>query len=168
MTQIRSRVVALQADGLLLRRLMLSLILGALLGALFARFSDLAALSALLTPKRRASLWLCLLRGALFPCLLAAAVSFRLGRLLGPLFAAKGLAASWLLCAAVSLGEPWLSAVLPPFLFETVLPLPLLLFVGAVWAGESEQERPALWLLVPLLLAALTGGLLSTLSFAIL
>ena len=167
MAPIRSCVVELRADRLLLRRYLLCLILGALLGALFARLTDPASVFGSAAVPRRETLWVGWLRGALLPCLLAAAAALRLHALFPTLFFAKGAAVAWLLCDAVPLGPLWLRQTLPAVLFETVLPLPLLLTVSAIWAGAKDEERPALWLLAPLLLASLAGALLHALYGAI-
>lgn len=153
MTQFK-RLLARQPYLLSDQRLMLcALILGSLAGALWASLAP-APVSAPDATAPAGSLLLIWLRCALFPCLLAGSMVFGNGSGIPVLFFLKGAFTAFTICAyAVQL--PKLAGLLPTLLLETVLPLPWLLWLGAVWYRQAKLGQARLLLLIPALLLSL-------------
>ena len=164
MVQFRNRIRLLPESRRWTQRILFSLLLGSLLGALWARMQP--GLTAL-DPEAlgRVSPVRGFLRNALFPCLLAAALILRGRFLFCLLFFLKGVGVSFLLCASAAAGDDWLSAVLPTLILDTLLPLPLLLRMGAVWGEQAETGEASLWLLFPALLVGFLSALLRAALF---
>ena len=144
------------------------LLLGALFGTLLAKLSFLSPSDFLLPSSVSFSdapvpgKWF---HFALFPTLLLAASILR-SRWLGYLFVfGKGLLCSYLLSVSCYIGFDAFRQAALSFFFQTLLPLPMLLYVFTVWLEELRGPRIDFWLLLPCYLSGLIGILLEHLLF---
>ena len=134
--------------------LLLALLLGSLAGALSVRlflslrFPTLPA-GIVLQPAEAAPIRRWLL-GSLLPLLMTGALLLRGSALFPVLFFLHGFGGAYYLslCSALL---PGAADALLGFCFQTALPLPGLLYVGARWMEDPEDPGPCLWLLPPLL-----------------
>ena len=143
----------------------LCLLTGSIAGALSAALGQAEVSGATAASIRQVSdlqLWL---RSALFPLLMAAALIWKSGFLLRLLFMLKGAVIALTVCAFSASGAAALAALFPILLFEAVLPLPMLLAVGAAWLEQTETGKTELWLLIPLLALIFLLILLETILF---
>lgn len=105
------------------------------------------------------------LRVFIFPSLMAAAMILRARRLFWVLFFSKGFSAAYALCVAAAVGGETLKSFLPGLFLETLLPLPAMFLLGAVWYRDAKIGRCDLRPLLPALLPTAVGLLLERLTF---
>ena len=87
------------------------------------------------------TLFLRLQRVTLLSSLMTAAFLFYNSHILYLLFWSKGFFVGYTLCTCASSGLNLLKSILPEFIFETLLPLPAVLLLGAVWLGDIKAKR---------------------------
>lgn len=142
------------------------LLLGTLLGAVLAKLT-ISALpaSAILSAAdtSRTPIWGRWFHFALFPTLMLAASLLRSRLLCFLLMLLKGAAVSCLLCVSYSIGFQAIREVCFSVLFQTLFPLPILLYIFSVWLQEIQSKRFDFWLLLPGYLVGLIGILLESL-----
>ena len=133
-------------------KLSLFLLLGSLFGALCAKWviqSENVPLAALSPDTwEPCSLVRSLLRSAVFPSLMSAALVLRSRGVFSLLFLAKGFFFSYLLCVLTISGSEVGHPFFMRLLTETVLPLPTLLYVGTVWSEDTRRGSSHLVLLL--------------------
>ena len=140
-------------------QLLAFLLIGALFGALVASLQpvtvfvfDFDAIQTSWIP-----IWF---RSSLFPCLLAVSFLLRRKALFFLLFFLKGAFVSFTLCILSRFGLNLLLSNLSFFLIQTVLPLSIQLYVSSIWLRFEQNNASALFLLVPMILAAFLGALI--------
>ena len=145
--------------------LLVCMLLGSLSGALCVRISDFMISDSSVFRTGQASLLLSFPRFLFFPSLMTAAVLFHCRRLFCLLFFCKGFTVAYTLCACAAAGIGVMKGFLPGFFLETLLPLPAMLLLGALWYEDAAMDRTSLWPLLPALLPASVGLLLEGLIF---
>lgn len=165
MTHIRRILRLLRSQKSEEQIIFLCLLTGSLAGALSAQLRQAVVSEATVASIRQVSQLQLWLRGALFPLLMAAALIWKSGFLLRLLFVLKGAVISLTVCSFSASGAAALSALFPILLFETLLPLPMLLSVGSVWLEQTETGKTELWLLIPLLALIFLLILLETILY---
>ena len=159
MTRFLHRASFLPGDSRSCFRLLAYLLLGSLLGALAARTQASAVPGSDFDVAQSSwvSFFLC---AALFPCLMAA--SFLLDRrlLLFSVFFLKGALVSFTLGLFARAGLDRLAVILPAVALQSLLPLAVQFYVGAVWLRGAERSDGALVLLLPMLALAVLSALL--------
>ena len=133
-------------------KLSLFLLLGSLLGSLCAKWvirSENVSFAALLADAwEPCPLIRSLLRSAVFPSLMSAAMVLRSRGVFSLLFFAKGFLFCYVLCVFTIGGSEVNSSFFMRLLTETVLPLPTLLYVGTVWSEDTRRGSSHLLLLL--------------------
>ena len=125
--------------------------------ALFVAFSQVAW--------EPCSLIRSLLRTAVFPSLMSAALVLRRRGFFSLLFLAKGFLFSYLLCVLTIGGAEVDSWFFHRLLTETVLPLPTLLYVGTVWSEDTRRGSSHLILLLVSFGICFLSALLASILF---
>ena len=105
------------------------------------------------------------LRIALLPAMMSVALVARRRWWMFLLFFGKAFLLAYLVCLFSSAQAGAWTSLFPLLFFETVLPLPILLYVGSVWIQDIQLGRCDLLLLLPAVCSGLLGILLETLLF---
>lgn len=147
------------------QRIFLALLLGSLFGAAAVMLQPKAISSELFGAARRVSLPIVWFRASFFSTVIYAVSFSRRRALIRLLFFLKGSAISYTLCSYACSGAELFLDLLPTFFLETLLPLPLLILCGSLWADQAEDGYPKLWLLLPLLALIFFAVFLETLFF---
>ena len=162
MAQLRVFTGGFRFNRLEQHRLLAFLLLGSLMGAFCAKWSECVLNVSFLPQLRSLPLLRMWFRALLFPMLLLGALTLRDKSLFRLLFFGRGFAVSFSLCVFAISGLLTRRELLLMVLLERVLPLPLHLMVGSVWAAETDDGFPELWLAVPLLASSCFGPLMLT------
>lgn len=141
-------------------RLLTVLLIGSLMGALFAKLQSVTFLEYdhLSSQTSCFPIWL---RVSLFPCLLAVSFLVRRSFLFYVLFFLKGLFVSFSLCLFAVYGVSQLVSVLPAF-FLSVLLLPVHFCATLFWLQAGENAGRGILFLLPVLLLSFLGALFQT------
>lgn len=145
------------------QKILLCLLFGTLFGAVAASLHSGSLSAARLALPGRVSVLGTWFRVSLFPVLLTASFLLRRKAAIRLLFFLKSAADAYTLVSVAGSGRELLSALLPGFLLETLLPLPFLILTGAHWSRQTEGGKTDEWLLAPLLAIALLSAFLETL-----
>lgn len=165
MTQSRGSRGRISSARSAVLTLLVWMLLGSLFGAVCVRLSDFMISDDSVFRTGQGSLLLSVPRLLIFPSLMTAAVLFHCRRLFCLLFFCKGFTVAFALCSCAAAGIWALKSFLPGFFLETLLPLPAMLLLGALWYEGARSDRISLSPLFPALLPASVGLLLERLIF---
>lgn len=163
MTQLRRASAQFSYDRNTLLRLLLWMILGSMVGAYAALRSVYHIREDAVFFSGQGFLFRTVPRVLIFPSFMAAAVLFHCRRLFCFLFFCKGFSVAFTLCVCAVSGAEVLLSYLPALFCETVLPLPAILTLGAIWYQDAPNKQAELWPVFPALLPASVGLLLERL-----
>ena len=166
MTQIRQRFHPLEFRREFCVWLTGAILLGSVFGALCAKCLDpdtIRRFQFFSTPTfSNVPLVRRVFRATLFPAFLSLLFVTRNRNGFFLLFFLKGFFLTVVLCGSISAeSRRWLSQA--AILLENIVSLPALLFIAAVWLGESTQQSQRLSLLIPAICFSILGTLFSAL-----
>lgn len=164
MTQLRARRLRLLYDRRDLQTIFLCALVGSMTGALYTRTGS-ACIQESDFYCCAQPVFLSALRLSLLPLLMTAALFLHSKPMFWLLFFGKGFSGSCVFCAAAASGSGLIQCLLPRLLLETVLPLPAVFLLGAVWYGQTRADRWSLWPILPALLSGYSGLLLERILF---
>ena len=121
--------------------LLLCMLLGSLLGAFCFLLSEWTLSFEELRLPGSSPLHYAFLRILIFPALMCVSLLLQRPWLFPLLFFCRGFTIACSLCAWVSAGTTVLQAYIPCFILETLLSLPALLLLGAVWYEDARRGR---------------------------
>lgn len=165
MTQLRRFHGRIRSAWSAVLTLLVCMLLGSLFGALCVRISGFMISDQTVFHTGQGSVLLCISRLMVLPSLMTAAVLIHCRRLFCLLFFCKGFTVASAICACAAAGLEVLRSFLPGFFLETLLPLPAMLLLGALWYEDTCLGQTNLRPLLPALLPASVGLLLERLIF---
>lgn len=134
--------------------LLLCMLLGSLLGAFCILLSEWSLTFEGRLPQNSPLLF-SFLRILIFPALMSVSLLLQRPWLFPLLFFCRGFTIACSLCTWVSAGTPVLQAYFLCFILETMISLPALLLLGAVWHEDARRGRIELFPAVLLFPAAI-------------